>query len=152
VCRNTLLATALAAIALFFAGRPLLRLFFTDAMLPALRPMMLLLPGVVCLSVGKVIASYLSGIGKPGYATWISSINVVLTVILDIILIPRFGIAGAAGATSIVYIVLTAASIAVFIRESGRGLVETVVPQRSDLRDYVRIVSGLRVGAGQLRL
>src|ERR1700730_4173147 len=154
VCRNTLLATALAAIVLFLASRPLLRLFFTDAMAPALQPLWLLLPGAVCLSVGKVIASYLSGIGRPVYATWIATANVGLTVILDVILIPRFGIAGAAAATSIVYIVLTAASIVVFMRESGRGFFETVLPQREDPNDYVRLIRSLRGNRpeGQLRL
>ena len=101
-----------------------------------------------------MIASYLSGIGKPVYATWIATANVGLTVILDVILIPRFGIAGAAAATSIVYIVLTAASIVVFMRESGRGFFETVLPQREDPNDYVRLIRSLRGNRpeGQLRL
>lgn len=153
VCRNTLLATAVAALVLFVASRPLLRLLFTDAMAPALQPLWLLLPGAVCLSVGKVIASYLSGIGKPIYATWIATANVGLTVILDVILIPRFGIAGAAAATSIVYIVLTAASIVVFMRESGSGFFETVLPQREDPNDYLKVIRLLRgKPQGQLRL
>jgi stage V sporulation protein B len=146
VCRNTLLATLVSAAVLALAARPLVSIVFTPAMAPALQPLWLLLPGTVALSVGKVIASYLSGIGKPGYATWISGANVAMTVSLDLLLIPRFGIAGAAVASSIVYISLTAVSILVFMRESGRSLLETILPQREDVRDYVSLLGRLRGG------
>ena len=144
VCRNTLLATAATAVVLALVARPLISVLFTPAMSPALPALWLLLPGVVALSAGKVIASYLSGIGKPGYATWISGANVLFTVGLDLLLIPTHGIEGAAVASSVVYITLTAVSIVVFIRESGRNFLETVIPQREDLADYARVFALLR--------
>lgn len=144
VCRNTLLATAVTAAVLALVARPLISILFTPAMSPALNALRLLLPGVVALSAGKVMASYLSGIGKPGYATWISGANVLLTVALDVLLIPPFGIAGAAVASSVVYTTLTIVSLVVFTRESGRTLLETVIPQREDLADYARLLASLR--------
>jgi stage V sporulation protein B len=144
VARNTLLLTFLGAIAMFILGRWLILLVLGPSMLPALLPMWLLLPGIVTLSAGKVIASYLSGIGRPIYATYISAFNVILTIIFDIVLIPRYGIAGAAVASSIVYTCASALSVVMFIRESGCSWRETLIVQREDLGRYWQVALSVR--------
>ena len=47
-------------------------------MISALHPLWLLLPGIVTLTAAKVISSYLSGIGKPIYSTYIAAGTVIL--------------------------------------------------------------------------
>jgi Na+-driven multidrug efflux pump len=115
----------------------------------AVVPLWLLLPGVFTLSGAKILTSYLSGIGKPIYATWIAGGGLVLTVILDLFLIPRFGIAGAAAASSIVYTLTAAACIYCFRLESGAGILETVIVQPQDFAYYRRAATALfsRLGA-----
>lgn len=146
VTRNTLFITLVAAAGLFIVSRWVVLIVFGPTMLPAVQPLWLLLPGVVALSAGKVIASYLSGIGRPIYATYISAVTVVLTVFLDLTLIPRFGIQGAAVSSSTVYITATALSIVVFIRESGSGWWETLVIQPADFARYRELAISLRHG------
>src|ERR1035437_6337786 len=49
-------------------------------------------------AAAKVISSYLGGIGKPIYSTYIAAVSLILTLGLDVLLIPRYGISGAAAA------------------------------------------------------
>jgi Na+-driven multidrug efflux pump len=63
-----------------------------------------------------------------------------------VVLIPKYGIAGAAGASSIVYTMTAIATLVVFRKESGAGIIETIVIQPQDFGYYaraVRAVAGL---------
>jgi len=144
VCRNTLFITAIAALIALAVSPWLITLVFTATMLPALYPFWLLLPGILSLSGGKVIASYLSGIGKPIYATYISFFNLILTIILDFLLIPIYGIHGAAIASSIVYTSMTVVGVWAFLHESGNSLPNTILLQRSDLAYYRQVFEAVK--------
>jgi O-antigen/teichoic acid export membrane protein len=141
VCRNTVAVTLVGAIVMFAVSRPFILLVFGPALLASVVPLWLLLPGIVTLTPAKVISSYLSGIGKPYYSAYISGGTVVLTVALDLVLIPRFGIAGAAAASSVVYTCTSVASVTIFMRESGAGLIDTLVVQTSDFARYRRLMT-----------
>jgi len=141
VARNTLLATALGCLAMLFLGRWLVQTIFTARMLPAVTPLWLLLPGTVALSFGKVASSYFSGIGKPIYGAYVAPINLVITVLLDLVLIPRFGIEGAAAASSIIYTIGSAVALAIFCRESGNSVWRSLVVQPEDFRLYTKLIS-----------
>ena len=138
VSRNVWFLTLLGVVFVAITGRWIIGLVFGPAMTGAGTPLLLLLPGILALSGTKILSSYLSGIGRPIYATYIAAANVVLTVILDLVLIPRFGIAGAAAASSIVYTITSIAVVVVFRKESGARIVETIVIQPQDLNYYVR--------------
>lgn len=142
VARNTLLATALGCVAMLLLGHWLVQSIFTPRMLPAVTPLWLLLPGTVALSFGKVASSYFSGIGKPIYGAYVAPINLILTVLLDVLLIPRYGIEGAAAATSIIYTLGSAIALGFFCKESGNSVWRSLVVQPEDLRLYSRAISG----------
>jgi Na+-driven multidrug efflux pump len=63
-------------------------------------------------------------------------------VLLDLALIPRFGIEGAAAASSIIYTIGSAVALAIFCRESGNSIWKSLVVQPEDLRFYGRLISG----------
>jgi O-antigen/teichoic acid export membrane protein len=140
VCRNVLFTTLVGAVVMFVVSRQLILLVFGSVMMPALHPLWLLLPGIVTLSVAKVISSYLSGIGKPIYSTYVAAGTVTLTIALDLLLIPRYGISGAATASSIVYTCSAVASVWIFKFESGAGLLETLVVRPEDFVRYRRVL------------
>jgi stage V sporulation protein B len=139
VCRNAIFMTLVGALLMFVVSRKLILVVFGSGMTPALHPLWLLLPGIVTLTAAKVISSYLSGIGKPTYSTYVGAGTVILTVILDLLLIPRYGINGAAVASSIVYTLTAATYIWILRRESGAGLLETLVVRPSDFMRYRRV-------------
>jgi O-antigen/teichoic acid export membrane protein len=143
VCRNAVFVTLIGALVMFALGQQLILTVFGPAMMPAVHPLWLLLPGIVTLTVAKIISSYLSGIGKPILSTYLAAGSMVLTIALDLLLIPRYGISGAAGASSIVYTGTAAAAVWIFRRESGAGLLETLIVRPDDFVRYRRIVDSM---------
>jgi O-antigen/teichoic acid export membrane protein len=141
VCRNAVFLTLVGAVVMFVVSRELILLVFGSAMVPALLPLWLLLPGIVFMAAAKVISSYLSGIGKPIYTTYIAAGAVIITVALDLLLIPPYGISGAAVASTITYTGTAAASVWIFKLESGAGLLETLVVRAEDFARYRRVVN-----------
>lgn len=103
VFRIVLGFTTLGAIGLAFLGKPLIHLVFSFSFDTAYFPLLALLPGVVLLGGAKVLSNDIAGRGYPLYNSINSGVAVILTVILDLILIPSHGILGAAIASSIVY-------------------------------------------------
>jgi len=67
-----------------------------------------LLPGVVAVAIWKTLVNDLAGRGFPTVKSTSAAAALGLTVVADLILIPRFGIVGAAAASSVAY---TAAAI-----------------------------------------
>ena len=66
---------------------------------PAMVPLLVLLPGVVALSGANVVGSYLRGIGRPGMPSLVSLVALAVNIVANLVLIPRFGIVGAAAAS-----------------------------------------------------
>src|SRR6266511_1654962 len=97
VSRNVWFITLIGVVTMALLGRWIIEFVFGTVMLAAVTPLLLLLPGILALSGAKM----------------------VLTVALDIALIPRYGIVGAAAASSIVYTNTAAALVIVFRKESG---------------------------------
>src|SRR5205807_67310 len=93
----------------------------------------LLVPGMLAISVHLVIDSYFAGSGFPPITYLTAAGAVAMKVVLNLILVPRFGIAGAAVATSVVYgSVLLVKTIAI-TRLTGASLRSLLVLTRSDL-------------------
>lgn len=136
-----LAGTGILVIALF---GPLLILFgFGSEFGPAILPMLILLPGLWFLGAGTVVASGLGGRGRPGTASLLSAVTVVVTVALDLALIPPFGVLGAAIASMLAYASFGIASAVVFARVTGVSLRELLVPTRHDLSRYPDAVRDL---------
>jgi O-antigen/teichoic acid export membrane protein len=99
----TMSLTALAAAALAVVGRPLIVLVFSTAFAAAYLPLLALLPGVVLLGGSKVLGNDIAGRGFPQYNSLGAGIGLVVTVIGDVLLIPRYGAVGAGVASSLAY-------------------------------------------------
>jgi O-antigen/teichoic acid export membrane protein len=138
VVRTTLLIMIGGGLALAASSEFLIRLFYGEKFMPALPAMRLLLPGVVFLSVFKVLASDLSGRNKRTYISIAAGVAFVLNAILNFVLIPRWGIYGAAVASSIAYILQSAVIVAFFVRISGVKVSSVLIPKPADVPHYTR--------------
>ncbi len=142
IVRHTLmlmLVGALLLLALAWPGFTLLRPAY-QATLP---PLTILLAGVVALGIHKVLASDLSGRGLPQYPSLTSVVALVVTIVGDFMLIPRFGMVGAAVASALAYTVQTVALLLIYRRIARVGWRELFVPQRDDWRLYSRLLARL---------
>jgi O-antigen/teichoic acid export membrane protein len=134
--RNTMMIAALGAVALAIVAPVLVPLAFGDSYEDSVQALWLLLPGTVALAGSKVLTSYIFSRGRPLLNTGITAVALVVTVTLDLILIPVFEVNGAALASSIAYVVHFAAALAVYSRLSGRSPLVAVIPGRDDLHLY----------------
>jgi O-antigen/teichoic acid export membrane protein len=73
-----------------------------------------ILLGLTIDGMGGVITAYLYGVGRPGLNSWAMAVGLVLTVVLDVLLIPRFGAMGAAIASAVAYVASTCALVAFY--------------------------------------
>lgn len=113
--------TLAAAGGLALVGRPLIQLVYSDAFTAAFLPMLALLPGVVLLGGAKVITNDIAGRGYPHYNSINAGIGLLATVVLDLLLIPRFGILGAALGSSFAYALVLGIAVAFFRHLAGTG-------------------------------
>jgi O-antigen/teichoic acid export membrane protein len=100
--RFTLLVTLIAAAGLIPAALIAVRIVL-PAFGGSITPFLVLVPGTIALSISKVVAGYVSGLGRPLPVGVISIAALVVNVSLNLVLIPRFGITGAALSSLISY-------------------------------------------------
>ncbi len=152
VSRLTMLVTvscALGLIPVAWIGIHLLLPQFSDC-LPAF---LVLLPGVVSLSLSKVMTSYLAGRGRLAPFSIGAAITLALNLAANVILIPQFGIVGAATASLVSYTAMAVMMLAVVSRVSRQSPLDLVVPRKEEfsvlrsvaLRAFARV--GKRLGA-----
>jgi O-antigen/teichoic acid export membrane protein len=152
VCRNTFLITLIAALGLSIVSKPLILFIYGEAFAPSVIPLWLLMPGVVALSISKVLTSDLAGRGLLQYGAYSSAISLVATIICDLFLIPKWGIAGAAVASSISYCIATLVVLFFYVRISGNGLALVLIPRKEDVIIYRRYCSSLARRLGMVKV
>jgi O-antigen/teichoic acid export membrane protein len=131
--RTTLALTVLLAVPAAAFGPRLVRFIYGSQFADAGVALRLIIPGVVAYSVVAVLSRYLSGRGRPGTGTLILLLGLAANVMANLALVPRFGILGAAVASSLSYGLTAFVMLAVFVRVSGRGVAETLIVRRSDV-------------------
>ena len=94
--RRAGLAVAAAAVPLAALSFAVIPLLFGSAFNPAVVPAILLI-GLAGEGVAAVAIAYLYGHGMPGRASTGVAAGVVVTIALDLLLIPKMGIAGGRG-------------------------------------------------------
>ena len=133
VSRVTLLLTgavALVLVPIAAIAIPLLLPGFE----PSLPALYILLPGVVAISVSQVVSGYVAGLGRPGLASAVSIGALVTNVTLNLILIPRFGIAGAAAASLASYTLSSVIYSLIAANLTGHRPGDFWIPRRADVR------------------
>jgi O-antigen/teichoic acid export membrane protein len=109
---------------------------FGERFSPSVRVIWWILPGTIALSMGKVAASHLSARHKTGRNSLFGGIALVVTLGLDVLLIPRIGIAGAAIASSASYLLNGALLLIALRKELGASWRALFVPSREELLRY----------------
>lgn len=134
VTRLSLWATAVCGAALALLATQAIPLFYGEAFRPSVMALMWLLPGIVVFSVANVLAAYIAGIGKPRLNLLVSGVSLIVTITLDLLLIPRLNIVGAAIASTVSYTLSALLLIIFFRRETGASVREILLPTSEDVR------------------
>jgi O-antigen/teichoic acid export membrane protein len=134
LARATLWITVVLAAIGAIVAVPLVPLIFSAPFEASIQPLHLLIPGVLLFGAGKLLTAALAGFGKPGVATAANAVGLVVMVVLDIALVPRWSASGAAIASSVAYATVFILQATVFLRTTQNRWSDLLIPRRGDLR------------------
>jgi O-antigen/teichoic acid export membrane protein len=120
VFRITLGLTAFGALGLILVGKPIIVLIYSSTFASAYLPLLALLPGVVLLGGAKVLTNEIAGRGYPHYNSINAGLSLLITIALDLLLIPRYHVLGASLASSAAYTATFLTAVAFYLAVSRR--------------------------------
>jgi O-antigen/teichoic acid export membrane protein len=144
VARHTFFITFVLALILVLLAKPLIEIFYGSVFLPSVIPLLILLPGIIALGGCKILTGDLAGRGKPQFGTYAAFVSLAVNIPLNLCLIPKWGISGAAFASSVAYIIATLVVIIAFVRISKRSWSEIMLIKKQDFKDYKKFLFKLR--------
>jgi O-antigen/teichoic acid export membrane protein len=144
ISRQLILTSLLCALLIAAGGILLIRLWLPNFK-PSIAALLLLLPGTISLGLAHLYFAELCGRGRPGYGTMIIIINTLMMILLDLWLIPAWGINGAAIASSVVYTMGFAFALFAVHKESGVGFRDLILIGPQDLSIYKTLLRDLKV-------
>ncbi len=132
IARWTFYVMLPAGIFLALTGEFWIWLAFGSDFLPASPALFWLVPGMIFLAVSGFVKLDLTGRGRPGWISVVLSICAVTNLALNLVLIPKWGIVGAAIASSITYAVMTTTYCILFKFETNAPLRKFLVDAKED--------------------
>lgn len=93
------------AVVLALAAGPLLPALYGQEFVESVAPAAIIAVGLVASPAGGLASGYLLGTRRPGTNSVLQAVGLLATLGLDVLLIPHFGVIGAAVASAIAYLV-----------------------------------------------
>jgi O-antigen/teichoic acid export membrane protein len=145
--RETLIAGGLLAILAAILAPFLVPLVYGPAFADAVGPLLILLPGIVALSIGRIAMADLLRRNLLEQTAAISITVMVINVVLNLLLIPGLGAIGAATASLVSYTIHAVLAVTAD-RQAGGFTLGALVPRRADVTDLARawMPGRMRVG------
>lgn len=133
VTRISLTIITTISLCLALVSKPLIYLMFGADFLAAVSALLWLLPGVAIFSVSNILANYLAGAGQLIKNTYSAIVSSVVTITLDLLLIPMLGINGASIATSISYTCFTGMTLFFYTRFTQSRWQDVLLLKKEDI-------------------
>jgi O-antigen/teichoic acid export membrane protein len=140
VCRHTIFVATLVGLGFLVAGPVAIPLLYGAPFAGAVRPMLILLPGVVVMSLYMILSRNFTSRARQEVNIVAALSALAVNVLLNVMLIPRWGIGGAAFAHTLSYGTAALVLLVVFVRESGRSPAETLFVTAAEVRRLLGIV------------
>jgi O-antigen/teichoic acid export membrane protein len=137
VARQAALQMTAISLAIAPVGIVFLPLLFGASYAESIVPFLLLLPGIVALSVSRVLARYFATVARQGVLLGARAIALALNVVLCLALIPGLGIRGAALASLVTYAIEAALVTWAFLADAKLSARLAFAPRRSDFEPYI---------------
>lgn len=137
VSRSLLFLSIIIALLFFVFAKPLITLVFGLEYIPSITPLIILLPGIIMMSMYHAFSRNFSARGRPEINAFILLICLMLNIIFNLFLIPRWGINGAAWAATISYSISVVVTILIFKNFSNLSLRNILLVQVSDIKKVV---------------
>jgi O-antigen/teichoic acid export membrane protein len=132
VARVSIFISTLLALGLFSTGHYLIQLVYGSEYLDSYRVLCLLLPGLVISSVRGAIVPYYTSMARQKVTIVCSLLSLSLNAGLNLVLIPAYGVCGAAFTTSVTYSVFSLTLIVLFKREHRCSYADLLFIKKED--------------------
>ena len=116
---------------LFLLPEPLYQTLFGADIIGVPLLLLLLAPGILAMAASQAFSHFFSGVGRNKHNAIASGIGLVLTLGAGPVLIPRYGLEGAAVTASLAYIANVLYQTVVFLRSTGSTVLD-LLPNASD--------------------
>lgn len=142
VCRNVIFLTFSAAAILFFTAKYII-LIAVPKFMPSVRVIQILLPAIVMFTIPKVLGADILGRGRPEISAISNFMAVAINIVLNIFLIPIYGISGAALSSVFSYGAAALFITVSYVIISGNSPFETLIVKASDRFYYYRLLRSI---------
>jgi O-antigen/teichoic acid export membrane protein len=132
VYRYTVIISAFSIFIIAILGVPAIYILFGKAYAGSIVSFLWLLPGIAVLGGSSILSCDILAREKPKYSIITGYVTLILNVALNFWLIPKFGIAGAAIASTVSYSFAGSLWIIFYCRESSTSLKE-IIPRFQDV-------------------
>ncbi len=134
--RLTLVVVAAGGLVIGVLAPVLLALFFGQAFVAGAGALRITMIAMIPLALQRLMASDMKGRGRAGLVSISAACALIATVVFDVLLIPRFGIEGAALASVIAYWTGTIVLLVAYRRVTAASLMD-LIPRPSDVGQLV---------------
>ncbi len=132
--RMTFWTMILLGTILVVLGNQIILILFGSDFLPTVLPFQILVAGIVILSIGNLLGYEFNAIGRPKLILYCNLICGIFNIFLNLIIIPVFGLIGAAWVSFITYTLNSAIIIFLAKRISNYHLKDILIPSHIDLQ------------------
>lgn len=129
----SLAATSILLLIIIVIPKSFYVFIFSSDFINVKQVMIWLSPGILAISGGMILSHYFSGSGKAFHNTISSAIGVIFTILFCILLIPEYGLSGAALAATLSYCASTLYQIIIFCKTTKCNLIN-LLPVTNDIK------------------
>lgn len=133
ITRTILVLTTIATFTFYGLSNFLIPLLFGNNFMIIKNLILILAPGVILLGGSKIISADFTAQGKPKMNIYLNVMALVITIITNFIFIPKFGLNGAALATSISFSTLFIISLITYCKMTKTSVLSYLIPKLDDL-------------------
>lgn len=130
--RVSFIGVGLGALFLLIFSQSIILTMYGNEFYGSITVLQYLLPGVLILTIYKVMNMDLAGRGKPWVSMWAMVPALVINILLNIWLIPKYGANGAAFSSTISYTISGILFLIFYSKETGISIKEILNFKRSD--------------------
>lgn len=139
VFRQTLIFSFVLSSIVFLVSPLFIKIFFSSQFLPSVASFRILIVGTFFISIWRILSQDIFSRNLPMINVKISAFSLLLNIVLNILLIPRYGIEGAAFASMISYFLMFVFTLFYYLKISDNSLRELFFLQTRDFSFYQRL-------------
>ncbi len=142
--RLSFILIGFASLVLLFLSEFIIIKMYGEPFRDSILVLQCLLPGVVILTIFKVMNMDLAGKGKPWVAIKAMGPSLIVNIILNYIFIPKYGATGSAFSSTISYVVAGISFLYYYSKEVNVSVKEIVSFKKSDFDPIINIINKIQ--------